>query len=119
MLATCNACRAHRHGSEVAIPRVNPGSEPVQPPRLTGVWTVADTHTDMVWHGMAWYGQELNDEGFTAQNFIHNTPKTSLLRKTIDTFTLSSQLRNFGRHAAGRREIIAYAYTHTHLTDAA
>ena len=29
----------------VAIPRVNPGSEPVQPPRLTGVWTVADTHT--------------------------------------------------------------------------
>jgi hypothetical protein len=24
------------------IPRVNPGSEPVQPPRLAGVWTVAD-----------------------------------------------------------------------------
>jgi hypothetical protein len=46
MLATCNAYRAHRHGSEVAIPRVNPGSEPVQPPRLTGVWTVAGTHTD-------------------------------------------------------------------------
>ena len=28
------------------VPRVNPGSEPVQPPRLTGVWTVAGTHTD-------------------------------------------------------------------------
>ena len=40
----------------VAIPRVNPGSEPVQPPRLTGVWTVADTHTGMAWHGMVWYG---------------------------------------------------------------
>ena len=40
----------------VAKPRVNPGSEPVQPPRLAGVWTVADTHTGMVWHGMVWYG---------------------------------------------------------------
>ena len=30
----------------VAIPRVNPGSEPVQPPRLAGVWTVADTQTE-------------------------------------------------------------------------
>ena len=39
----------------VAIPRVNPGSEPVQPPRLAGVWTVADTHTGMAWHGMVWY----------------------------------------------------------------
>ena len=29
----------------VAKPRVNPGSEPVQPPRLAGVWTVADTQT--------------------------------------------------------------------------
>ena len=46
----------------VAIPRVNPGSvEPVQPPRLAGVWTVADTHTGMAWHGMVWYGLELND----------------------------------------------------------
>ena len=34
----------------VAIPRVNPGSEPVQPPRLAGVWTVADTHTGMAWN---------------------------------------------------------------------
>ena len=47
MLARWNAYRAHRHGSESPYPglRVNPGSEPVQPPRLTGVWTVADTHT--------------------------------------------------------------------------
>ena len=40
----------------VAVPRVNPGSEPVQPPRLAGVWTVADTHTGMAWYGMVWYG---------------------------------------------------------------
>ena len=33
----------------VAIPRVNPGSEPeVQPPRQTGVWTVADTQTQHI-----------------------------------------------------------------------
>jgi len=64
MLATCNMYRAHRHGSESPYPgstRVNPGSEPVQPPRLAGVWTAADTHTGMVWHGMAWYGQGFND----------------------------------------------------------
>jgi len=30
------------------VPRVNPGSEPVQPPRLTGVWTVSDTHTQHI-----------------------------------------------------------------------
>ena len=32
----------------VATPRVNPGSEPVQPPRLAGVWTVADTQTQHI-----------------------------------------------------------------------
>ena len=45
MLAMCDAYRALRHGSEIMKPRVNPGSEPVQPPRLArlaGVWTVAD-----------------------------------------------------------------------------
>ena len=28
----------------------------MQPPRLTGVWTVADTHTGMAWYDMVWYG---------------------------------------------------------------
>ena len=28
--------------------RVNPGSEPVQPPRQAGVWTVADTQTQHI-----------------------------------------------------------------------
>ena len=40
----------------VATPRVNPGSEPVQPPRQTGVWTVEDTQTQSViqlFHGPA------------------------------------------------------------------
>ena len=32
----------------VAIPRVNPGSDPVQPPRQTVVWTVADTRTQHI-----------------------------------------------------------------------
>ena len=32
----------------VATPRVNPGSEPVQPHRQTGVWTVADTQTQHI-----------------------------------------------------------------------
>ena len=59
---TCNAYRAHRHGRRirVAIPRVKPGSEPVQPPHLAGGWTVADTHTGMVWNGMVWHGLGLD-----------------------------------------------------------
>ena len=32
----------------VATPRVNPGSEPVQPPHLAGVWTVAETQTQHI-----------------------------------------------------------------------
>jgi len=34
----------------VAIPRVNPGSEPVQPPRLAGVWTVLRWRTHFETH---------------------------------------------------------------------
>ena len=30
------------------MPRVNPGSEPVQPPHLAGGWTVADTQTQHI-----------------------------------------------------------------------
>ena len=57
MLATCMQ-RVPRSQTRirVAIPRVNPGSEPVRPPRLAGMWTVADTHTGMAWYGMVWYG---------------------------------------------------------------
>ena len=44
MLATCDVYRAHRHGSESPYP----GSTPVQPPRLAGVWTVADTETQHI-----------------------------------------------------------------------
>ena len=32
----------------ITMPRVNPGSEPVQPPHLAGGWTVADTQTQHI-----------------------------------------------------------------------
>ena len=54
MLATCDVPRAGGARAltdtdlRVATPRVNPGSEPVQPPCQTGVWTPVDRggHTD-------------------------------------------------------------------------
>jgi hypothetical protein len=50
---------------------VNPGSVEPDPcnhlPRLTGVWTVADTHTGMVWHDMVWYGLGLNASSSSAE----------------------------------------------------
>ena len=62
----------------VAIPRVNPGSEPVQPPRLAGVWTVADTHTGMAWHGLVWYGLGLRLKvSSRSEGIIHKTPTRS------------------------------------------
>ena len=61
----------------VAIPRVNPGSEPVQPPRLTGVWTVADTHTGMGWDGMVWYGLGLRLKASSSSLFSHKLERVA------------------------------------------
>ena len=60
MLANMQRVPRSQTRIRVAIPRVKPGSEPVQPPHLAGGWTVADTHTGMVWNGMVWHGLGLD-----------------------------------------------------------
>ena len=54
MLATCNAYRAHRHGSESPYPGSTPGLNPFNHLAwlACGPWR---THIQ-AWYGMAWYG---------------------------------------------------------------
>ena len=63
----------------VGTPRVNPGSEPVQPPRQTGVWTVADTQIQHIHTSTspAIHRQSFHfDTEDTGPAYIHTRPET-------------------------------------------
>ena len=92
----------------VATPRVNPGSEPVQPPRLAGVWTVADTQTQHI----------PNHQKRVASSYSFTTHTHQHVTTTPSTRHSDSHIKlGLTRRTVGQPPLVLFIHQFTTLRD--